>query len=466
MNGAAGTELAVRGPEANRRVPGVLLIYHRPLLLRLIGDASNVNENIAAFGRHSRYPVWSVNCALGFPPKLARLRFDAILIHYSVFVSGPGGYYLDGGFTHYLAEADSYKLATFQDEHHWCRKRFDFINDYGIDCVYTMLEPPHADEVYLNRTSASKVVSNLPGYVGPEVIRAGRRFSKPETKRSVDVFYRGRPIPAYMGRGAQEKREIGERFADAAAGTGLTLDIKLAEEERLYGDDWYRRMADARGTLGSESGVSCFDLEDEVRTAFERLTAELGREPTIEEMEAEGTLPRWDWKIPYRTISPRHFEAAALGVCQILYEGAYSGVMEPMRHYIPLKKDFSNFDEVLERFGDDEVRTELTENARRDLIESGQYGYETLVGSFDRVLTEAGIEPGGRAARIDSVNRALQNPLPLRATKYIPSIWWWLHHNHPIAFKVVYFTSRPIVHVRAFVNSVRGRLTRERLGRS
>ena len=31
-----------------------------------------------------------------------------------------------------------------------------------------------------------------------------------------------------------------------------------------------------------------------------------------------------------------------------------------MVHYIPLKKDFSNFDEVIERFRDKDVRKELT----------------------------------------------------------------------------------------------------------
>ena len=57
-------------------------------------------------------------------------------------------------------------------------------------------------------------------------------------------------------------------------------------------------------------------------------------------------LYQYEDNIPYRTISPRHFEASALRLCQILLEGKYSGVMRPMVHYIPLKKDFSNFDEV------------------------------------------------------------------------------------------------------------------------
>ena len=98
--------------------------------------------------------------------------------------------------------------------------------------------------------------------------------------------------------------------------------------------------------------------------------------------------------MPLRTISPRHFEAAAFGVCQILFEGHYSGAMEPMRHYIPLRKDFSNFDEVIGRFRDESLRRELAANARRDLVDSGNYGYEAFVAGFDRTLEEAaGLDP-------------------------------------------------------------------------
>ncbi len=82
--------------------------------------------------------------------------------------------------------------------------------------------------------------------------------------------------------------------------------------------------------------------------------------------------------------------------CQILYEGHYSGVMEPMTHYIPLRKDFSNFDEVVEAFRDPELRQRLTDNAHRDLIASGRYAYEAFVAGFDRELEAAGLSvPAG-----------------------------------------------------------------------
>jgi hypothetical protein len=219
-----------------------------------------------------------------------------------------------------------------------------------------------------------------------------------------------------MGRGGTEKVEIGRRFAELAADSGLALDIATSHDERIYGDAWHRFTADSKATLGSESGVSCFDLEDEVRLEYERLSAD-GHEPTFEEME-RGALGRWDWKIPYRTISPRNFEAAVFRVAQILFEGSYSGLMEPLRHYIPLKKDFSNLDEVIERFRDDDLRRELTENAHRDLVASGECSYERFIAGFDENLIEAGVGAEVSRELVQQADRATGRTLSERWRRY------------------------------------------------
>ena len=94
--------------------------------------------------------------------------------------------------------------------------------------------------------------------------------------------------------------------------------------------------------LGVESGTSYLDLEDEVTRDY---TARARRRAAGHARGApEGPLGRWDHNYSYRTISPRHFEAAAFRICQVLFEGEYSGVLQPMVHYVPLKKDFSNFE--------------------------------------------------------------------------------------------------------------------------
>ena len=195
------------------------------------------------------------------------------------------------------------------------------------------------------------------------------RLSRPDRERPIDIGYRGRRPPLDWGGAAQEKYEIAVQFRERAAATGLNLDIETDEHMRIYGRAWPRFIANCKGVLGTESG-------------------------------AEITDPVSGASVPYRTISPRHFEAAALRSVQILYEGRYSGALEPMVHYLPLRKDFSNFDEVIASFRDPAVRQRLVDNAERDLIASGRYDYAAFIAAVDAELRAAGLEPGsGDAAR-------------------------------------------------------------------
>jgi len=363
-------------------VDGVLVVYHRPAA-SWIKDASTVREHLHSFARHSRHRVWEVNVDIGFPKGLSALEFRAIILHYSVF--GMGMYHLDDEWLGYLDGTEAFKVAFFQDECTRCRRRFSFLNDHAIDCVYTCLEPSEFGKVYGRHTNVPQLVSNIPGYVSDKLVQAGRRFTVPRERRTVDVGYRGRPLPAYLGHGAMEKHEIGVRFGELARGSGLRLDLAAGEHDRLYGDAWYRFMANCRCMLGVESGVSAFDLEDEVLDEYTRRRQQ-GLDVGLDDLQ---TLARWEDAVYYRTISPRHFEAAALRVTQVLFEGRYSGVMEPMVHYIPLRKDFSNLDEVLSLIRDDDVCRELAENAYRDLIASGEWSYARWVSGVDETLDQA-----------------------------------------------------------------------------
>ena len=402
-----------------KSVDGVLLLYHRPIP-RWFKDASTVMEHVQSFGRFSRFGQWRVNSDTGFPQGLADLDFSAVLLHYSLFGMGP--YSLDEGWLGYLSQTKAYKVAFFQDECTRCVRRFKFLNERAIDCVYTCLEPSEFGKVYGRYTSVPKLVSNIPGYVSEDLLEAAERFAVRDRSRTVDVGYRGRPLPAYLGHGALEKHLIGERFAALAAASGLRLDILGAEADRLYGDDWYRFLANCRCVLGVESGVSAFDLEDEVLTEYTELERAQGQ-VALEDLQS---LPRWEDRVYYRTISPRHFEAAAFRVCQVLFEGRYSGVLEPMVHYIPLKKDFSNVDEVISRLSDAELRRELTENAHRDLIASGDWSYRRFVGGVDDVLSLAGVGGGASESTVAAVDSALRRGSRRRRSKRLAE-WTLLH---------------------------------------
>lgn len=379
---------------------GILLLYHH----WLAPNAPTIMEHVNAFERYSRFTVWTINTELGFPEGLHALEFQIIVLHYSLFGWLP--FSLPDQFYKYLERSQSaYKVAFFQDEYRYWPQRAEFLNRYGVACVYTLVEPPYFTETYLKYTHVPRLVSTLPGYVSDNLLNLAHRFAKPSEQRTIDIGYRGRQLPYWFGKGSQEKHRIGVRFRELAENLGLTLDIESEEEKRIYGDKYYQFLANCRAVLGVEAGISIFDIDDTVRPQYEQLIAE---NPRINFDEAHAKLlHRFEDRIPYRTISPRHFEAAAFRVCQILFEGSYSGIMQPMVHYIPLKKDFSNLGEVVRLFKDAELRQQVTENAYRDLIASGRHSYQRFVESFDQELLAAGFTPGIPASQVQEVTSLL-----------------------------------------------------------
>ena len=387
---------------AKMTVNGILLIYHHDLA----PYASNMFEHIRSFQENSQFKVWAVNTYLGFPKVLTEFKFQAIVLHYSLFAFTH--FPLDEDFRAYLSECTSnYKVAFFQDEYHLWPERAEVINRYKIDCVYTCLEPDYYKDTYQQYTRVPRIETYLPGYASEEMVRLAQRVSKPESERTIDIGYRGRHNTYYLGKGAREKIEIGVRFRELAAGLGLTMDIETEEHKRIYGEQWLAFLANCRATLGVEAGSSIFDIDNVIVPQYQKL---LAKNPQIsfEEMYKR-LLVKYDGKgVYYRTASPRVFEAAVVRTCQILYEGRYSRILEPMVHYIPLKKDFSNFDEVIRLYRDEEFRRELTENCYRDLIASGAYGYRRFIEKFDEGLVAAGMKPGISPGLVRQVTERLK----------------------------------------------------------
>ncbi len=364
------------------RIDGVLLAFHRPVA-GWFRDASTVTEHLTSFRRHSRFPLWELNTDTGFPSGLEELEFAAVVLHYSIF--GMGLYWLDERWRSYLKNTSAYKVAFFQDECTRCHRRFGFLNDHAIDCVYTCLEPSEFPKVYGRYTNVPRLETNIPGYVS-EDLSTPRAASRCPTGRTVDVGYSGRPLPPISGMGRSRSTRSGcvSPSSRRRAGYGWTSSVR-----RGTGSTGMTGTASSP-TAAACSGSSRACRPSTSRTRSDRVhrnwSANKGSGDRGSHLASpvggQGLLP---------DDQPRHFEAAAFRICQVLFEGRYSGVLEPMVHYIPLKKDFSNIDEVIRHLGIPEVRGELTENAYRDLIASGDWSYRRFVHGVDTLLGEAGV---------------------------------------------------------------------------
>jgi hypothetical protein len=339
--------------------------------------AANVREHIAALRRMSRHRVEIFNPRGTVRSRFLDLhRFDVVVVHYTLVITHDA--YLAPWFRERIAAFEGLKVQFIQDEYRWVDSVTETMRELGIDLLYSLVPQDVVPTIYGPRLPHVEVKTTLAGFVPSGL---ATRPATPLAERPLDVVYRGRAVPYWLGRLAQEKVEIGSRFLALARGRGLQCDIAWAEIDRVYGEDWYRLLGSARATLGTESGASIVDFDGSVER---RTNAYLDAHPaaSFEEVERELLAP-YEGNARIEVVSPRVLEAAALRTAMINFEGRYSGVIEPWRHYVPLAKDFSNFEEVLDALGNGPLLQRLTRQAHDDLVGSGAFSLRGFVSQLD-----------------------------------------------------------------------------------
>jgi hypothetical protein len=368
--------------------------------------AANVLQHIEALATMSEHDVYRFNpvdrpdaCQL-----LDLTEFDAVAIHYTI--SLVSARYLPPPLPERLTRFEGLKVQFIQDEYRAVDAVTAAMRSLGIDVLFTCVPEPAAGQIYDPRLPGVTRIFTLPGYVPDELV--GRDVPR-TAERPIDVGYRGRDLPVWLGRLGREKTEIGSAFLDHTAGRGLRCDISSREEDRIYGEGWNRFLASCRATLGTESGASIIDFDG----TLEPLAKDyLARRPdaTQGEIERDLTGP-YEGKVVINTASPRLFEAAALRTPMILSRGTYGGVVEPERHYIPLEKDFSNIADVVGRVRDTAYLDELAERAYDDLVASGRYSLRAVVAELDALVAERA-RPVGRQTKDSYRHARLRQGIP------------------------------------------------------
>jgi hypothetical protein len=368
-----------------------------PLSVLLLCDdspshAPNVLEHIRALRRFSRNRVDAFNPRGVSRSRLLRLDvYDAVVVHYTIFALSDN--YLAPWFRERLAAFEGLTVQFIQDEYRQVDAATARMRELGVDVLFSSVPAEAVPSVYGPRLPGVDVLSTLTGYVPAELEQQPR----PRLEgRSLDVVYRGRSIPYWLGRLGQEKVAIGREFLARAASTALRCDIAWTEAERIYGEEWYRFLGSARTTLGTESGASIVDFDGSLQR---RTDDYLKARPAarFEEVERELLAP-FEGNAVIQTISPRVFEAAALGTAMVNFTGRYSDAIEPWVHYVPLEKDFSNFEEVASAIRDDAVIEPIAARAHADLVESGDYSLRRFVEEFDHEV-ETRVKPALRQPR-------------------------------------------------------------------
>jgi hypothetical protein len=352
----------------------ILLLCNRPTRN---SQAGTVFDHLDSFHKYSCHNIFELSTIHSIPKSIDLDRFDVVVVHYTLGI----------GFEHFisqetkdqLAQSRAIKIVFIQDEYRIVDKVITSLKNIDVDILFTCVPTSEISKVYLKKDFPGvEIINNLCGYV-PEVIL--QDLLPKFNDRPIDIGYRTRKTPFWLGKLGAEKWMIVDKIQKYCIDKGLTVDLSYNESDRIYGSKWPKFLASCKSVLGVESGASVFDFSGLIQTNVEDYVS---IHPNAEFEEVyDKFLSKIDGKIRLNQISPRFFEAIICRTLMILYEGEYSGILTPWKHYVPLKKDFTNIDEVLSVLQNSDQAQKIIDTAYRDIVVSNLYSYKKFIKIFD-----------------------------------------------------------------------------------
>ncbi len=353
----------------------------------LPGDATVIRDHLFSFDRYSNHRVFHLFWPSKHKSEIDFSHFDVIVIHWCIYITKLGISHpsIPASMVEKIRQAPAIKVLFLQDEYRRMNAVHEAMNELGINLMMTCAGEENREQLYPSRKlpSVDGLHTVLTGYV-PGYLKSRSDRVKDDRPRSVDIGYRSRRLPFSLGKLGYEKTQVYEHVDVRAKQLGIRTNLSIAESERLYGADWHSFLSSSYCQLGTPSGASVIDftgdIEKEVKTYVE-----LRPFAPFDDVY-ETFLSDVDGKLVIDTISPRVFEYTAHGCIMLMTEGYYGGFLDPDRHYIPIKKDFSNLDSALTAAMDPGNRARLLANTRRDLIDNDRFSYKSFVEWFNQLL--------------------------------------------------------------------------------
>lgn len=271
---------------------------------------------------------------------------------------------------------DKNNIFICQDEYLNTDIKSKILKEFNSKICFVNVNEKDAPLIFNNKNT--KFINVLPGYI-PNINY--ERISI--YKRTTDIFYRATPLGYIFGDLGQEKVNIGKVMKKYGLQNNLIVNIEWEMDKKIYGEEWYDRLLNSKTTLATECGCKVFNqkprnieiqkiLEKNSEYTYEQAKKDFKIEPVYESCQ----------------VSPKMFEAIKLGTVLIMYEGEYKGIFKPNIHYIELKKDHSNIEDVIEKIKDDEYLQQMANVAYTDIVENSNYTYKDFIEYFDKVIKE------------------------------------------------------------------------------
>jgi hypothetical protein len=295
-------------------------IQPKPLRVLILRADESANNTLSyqigfpkAFVCHDRFQTTVVNILSSRHANWFRLwrsikldRLDAIILLHSVFSNSLklGGRLLD-----MVAAAPQPKVLFLGNEYKLMPEKMAFAEEINSTVLVTQFSAAEPIDLYRQRLGIP--VLHIPNAaIDPETFPPGPPFAD----RPIDIGYRAYDAAWYLGH--NERHEMAERFAEAAARRGLVADISLKREDRMESNAWAGFLRLCKAQIATEAGGDYFELNDDTRVkvnAYVKANPAAGFTDVHRRFFASYVKP-----VPGRIISPRNAEAAASKTVQLL----------------------------------------------------------------------------------------------------------------------------------------------------
>jgi len=183
-------------------------------------DRKTINDHLYSFRNYdleNEYVYF--NALWGLPFYLPFIKFDLVIMHYSLLSlkwSKKHWDFYEPRFVKVLKKMlDVKKVAFPQDEYYNSSGLCNFFKECGVDTVFTCALPEDFRKFYPEKSSGVRwIYPTLTGFVDEktlQLIYSGNLF-KGNKDREIDVGYRARQLPFWLGKHGQLKVQLADVF--------------------------------------------------------------------------------------------------------------------------------------------------------------------------------------------------------------------------------------------------------------
>lgn len=337
-----------------------------------LGQAAVVKDSIESFFRYGAFRYSLIQLKRG-EIRVDINEFDALIIHYSC-IAFPYRYELPISALSALkiSQFPGLKLALVQDEQRACYERLYFLNNLGVNHVFSVAPKNLHETLYPSGYRNFTVSTILTGYVSDDHLKIGSRKLLLKD-RPIDVAYRGRCLPEWMGEAGTLKGQI-PSLVHLVIGQKKQFDIDVSnlEEDRLYGSDWYRFLLKSKVSIGTPSGSNYLDLSGSMLEEWVKNKSKV--------VSKKENCIRAD----YTVISPRYFDYVASGNLVALTPGNYSGIPNT-KDFITVEPDMSNLEDIL-KFSITLGAQKMVESSKERILNRLDLRYSGYVSEIEKQI--------------------------------------------------------------------------------